>query len=240
MGVRSGCRRRPSRSRLVRRNRIQAGTVARAGPPSAKLLLADDVESAARLEPLDLLGAERVEPLEVDGGAVGLVDGAAHGHVGGQVAQAVHADAVVFADLVEDGSVGEGERQEPLLLQVGLVDAGEAAGEDHLAVAEAGLHRGVLPRAALAHVLVADGDPADAFLVEVLGDVGVRAGLAVEGVLPEAGLTRLGVDGAEVEVAGDVLEVTSRSEEHTSELQSLMRITYAVFFLKNKKNHITK
>src|SRR3546814_2886436 len=28
-----------------------------------------------------------------------------------------------------------------------------------------------------------------------------------------------------------------RSEEHTSELQSLMRISYAVFCLKNKKNH---
>src|SRR3546814_10422461 len=28
-----------------------------------------------------------------------------------------------------------------------------------------------------------------------------------------------------------------RSEEHTSELQSLMRISYAVFFLKNKKNN---
>src|SRR3546814_10179699 len=28
-----------------------------------------------------------------------------------------------------------------------------------------------------------------------------------------------------------------RSEEHTSELQSLMRISYAVFFLKNKKTH---
>src|SRR3546814_6762028 len=27
-----------------------------------------------------------------------------------------------------------------------------------------------------------------------------------------------------------------RSEEHTSELQSLMRISYAVFFLKKKKN----
>src|SRR3546814_1446389 len=29
-----------------------------------------------------------------------------------------------------------------------------------------------------------------------------------------------------------------RSEEHTSELQSLMRISYAVFCLKNKKKHI--
>src|SRR3546814_10382740 len=34
-----------------------------------------------------------------------------------------------------------------------------------------------------------------------------------------------------------VLRITSsaRSEEHTSELQSLMRISYAVFCLKNKK-----
>src|SRR3546814_5777903 len=29
----------------------------------------------------------------------------------------------------------------------------------------------------------------------------------------------------------------SRSEEHTSELQSLMRISYAVFFLKKKTNN---
>src|SRR3546814_4406170 len=31
----------------------------------------------------------------------------------------------------------------------------------------------------------------------------------------------------------------SRSEEHTSELQSLMRISYAVFCLKKKKNNIS-
>src|SRR3546814_8187972 len=31
-----------------------------------------------------------------------------------------------------------------------------------------------------------------------------------------------------------------RSEEHTSELQSLMRISYAVFCLKNKNNHPMK
>src|SRR3546814_4700440 len=30
-----------------------------------------------------------------------------------------------------------------------------------------------------------------------------------------------------------------RSEEHTSELQSLMRISYAVFCLKQKKQHLT-
>src|SRR3546814_2879586 len=35
------------------------------------------------------------------------------------------------------------------------------------------------------------------------------------------------------------LTLEFRSEEHTSELQSLMRISYAVFCLKKKKNKIT-
>src|SRR3546814_10494399 len=33
--------------------------------------------------------------------------------------------------------------------------------------------------------------------------------------------------------------IVQRSEEHTSELQSLMRISYAVFCLKKKNKHIT-
>src|SRR3546814_3262342 len=36
---------------------------------------------------------------------------------------------------------------------------------------------------------------------------------------------------------GDVVGIFFRSEEHTSELQSLMRISYAVFCLKKKNNH---
>src|SRR3546814_10102839 len=36
---------------------------------------------------------------------------------------------------------------------------------------------------------------------------------------------------------GDDYPFASRSEEHTSELQSLMRISYAVFCLKKKKIH---
>src|SRR3546814_4377907 len=43
------------------------------------------------------------------------------------------------------------------------------------------------------------------------------------------------VEGAVVLVGGDP---GIRSEEHTSELQSLMRISYAVFCLKKKKNNI--
>src|SRR3546814_9964976 len=38
---------------------------------------------------------------------------------------------------------------------------------------------------------------------------------------------------------GRTASSTSRSEEHTSELQSLMRISYAVFCLKKKKNKHT-
>src|SRR3546814_1679920 len=37
--------------------------------------------------------------------------------------------------------------------------------------------------------------------------------------------------------AGDVVAVDLRSEEHTSELQSLMRISYAVFCLKKTHYH---
>src|SRR3546814_8103612 len=38
-------------------------------------------------------------------------------------------------------------------------------------------------------------------------------------------------------VRGSISRVTDRSEEHTSELQSLMRISYAFFFLKKKNKH---
>src|SRR3546814_2238936 len=38
----------------------------------------------------------------------------------------------------------------------------------------------------------------------------------------------------------DLVDNTTRSEEHTSELQSLMRISYAVFCLKKKKNPDTR
>src|SRR3546814_19588559 len=40
--------------------------------------------------------------------------------------------------------------------------------------------------------------------------------------------------------ADHAVEVGRRSEEHTSELQSLMRISYAVFCLKKKNEHKSK
>src|SRR3546814_2767913 len=41
----------------------------------------------------------------------------------------------------------------------------------------------------------------------------------------------------DIAAAFSVVEAPGRSEEHTSELQSLMRISYAVFCLKKKKIH---
>src|SRR3546814_6799250 len=47
----------------------------------------------------------------------------------------------------------------------------------------------------------------------------------------------LGIEGTVAEHHGGGGNGGKRSEEHTSELQSLMRISYAVFCLKKKKQH---
>src|SRR3546814_4220497 len=60
---------------------------------------------------------------------------------------------------------------------------------------------------------------------------------AVAAVLLTAQLSpaELAASGVMIGVALLLLGLTGRSEEHTSELQSLMRISYAVFCLKKKK-----
>src|SRR3546814_5036559 len=60
----------------------------------------------------------------------------------------------------------------------------------------------------------------------------VPLGWAKEGPILTQSRIDLPREGANV-AAGEV--AVARSEEHTSELQSLMRISYAVFCLKNKK-----
>src|SRR3546814_1281771 len=44
--------------------------------------------------------------------------------------------------------------------------------------------------------------------------------------------------GEATKLAGRMLDSDKRSEEHTSELQSLMRISYAVFCLKKKHKYL--
>src|SRR3546814_9273907 len=74
--------------------------------------------------------------------------------------------------------------------------------------------------------------------------VGVGQNIAFLSRLIDHPLFRSGqVDTGLIEREREVLlppQVEVRSEEHTSELQSLMRISYAVFCLKKKKNKYTK
>src|SRR3546814_9687696 len=55
-----------------------------------------------------------------------------------------------------------------------------------------------------------------------------------------AAINDLVSEGIEQGLADETQVLYIRSEEHTSELQSLMRISYAVFCLKTKKRHIRK
>src|SRR3546814_3353992 len=89
----------------------------------------------------------------------------------------------------------------------------------------------------------ADLHGGEAFLGEAFGGLGQRAGIAQHargGVGAHA--VAAPAEQAPHRLAGDLagevpereVEGPARSEEHTSELQSLMRISYAVFCLKKK------
>src|SRR3546814_3870776 len=60
----------------------------------------------------------------------------------------------------------------------------------------------------------------------------LRRGMAV---IEDAGIPQTGIYEPTMAHLSEKPSVERRSEEHTSELQTLMRITYAVFCLKNKK-----
>src|SRR3546814_3158925 len=92
-----------------------------------------------------------------------------------------------------------------------------------------------------------DGEPADAWLCQGLGDV-VLLKQMIEN--SEAGEERKRLERRKLDALVGYCETMrcrrqvllasfgeeyARSEEHTSELQSLMRISYAVFCLKKKK-----
>src|SRR3546814_3075692 len=84
--------------------------------------------------------------------------------------------------------------------------------------------------------------PVEAVADGQLGQAGLHAGAAFVRRPPKLAVERVHAGGAALveRVAGVggvrwVQVVRLRSEEHTSELQSLMRISYAVFCLKKKK-----
>src|SRR3546814_2180006 len=70
---------------------------------------------------------------------------------------------------------------------------------------------------------------------------GINPDEALDNVIKHKILPKIAFDTARPAGSGrsrrELLDEFRRSEEHTSELQSLMRISYAVFFLKKKKTN---
>src|SRR3546814_3653109 len=76
-------------------------------------------------------------------------------------------------------------------------------------------------------------------MIDCPGSLDEEANLALARAIRRAGLETVVPSGGSVR-SGAVELWLERSEEHTSELQSLMRISYAVFCLKKKKNNKIK
>src|SRR3546814_5286703 len=83
-------------------------------------------------------------------------------------------------------------------------------------------------------------------LMVVIVIIGLLATIVAINVIPATDTARVEKAKADIATIEQALEQyrldnlsypAGRSEEHTSELQSLMRISYAVFCLKNKKQH---
>src|SRR2546427_608271 len=129
------------------------------------------VQRRSGLEPADLLYRQAVIRLDRHRFAVGLMNGDAHRLARRQSLQPRHADPVGLLDLVVVLGIGEGQGQDALLLQIGLMNAGEALRDDDLHPQEPRRHGCVLPAAPLAVVFVPDNRRADP-----LGLVAARGG----------------------------------------------------------------
>lgn len=146
---------------------------------------------------------------DVEGGATVLgVDTEGHGLANLELS-AQEVDLVLGVDLVVVGRIGEGQRKHTLLLQVGLVDTSEGAGDDGETTEVTGLESGVLTGRALTVVPVTNDNPLDTTSLVVTGSSGDGIVLLGEVVLDLVGLTVLLVGGTDQHVVGDVVQVAT-------------------------------
>jgi hypothetical protein len=106
-------------------------------------------------------------------------------------------DLVGTLDPVVVLGVSEGEGKHTLLLQVGLVDTGEAADDDGKTTEETGLKGSVLTRRSLTVVVVTDDDPLDSFVAVGSSNFGDRTVSSIELIQDVVGLAVLSVDGTD-------------------------------------------
>lgn len=171
-------------------------------------LASHGVQGGTVSEPLNLGVVEGVVELDVEGLALLGVDTEGDRLANGELG-AEQVNLVLRADLVVVGRVGEGQRKHTLLLQVGLVDTGETAGDDSNTAKVTGLQSGVLTRATLTVVPVTDNNPLDAASLVVTSSSRDSTVLASDEVLDLVSLTVLGVDGTDEHVVRNVVKVTT-------------------------------
>ncbi len=95
------------------------------------------------------------------GSAVLVANNASHRPAGRQIGHTDEADTVVLPNALVVIRILECKRQQPLLFQIRLVNACEAAGDHRATPAEKPRgERGVLPAAAFAVIEIADHHPA--------------------------------------------------------------------------------
>jgi len=134
----------------------------------------------------------------------------AHGdRLTGSQLSAEDVDLVIRLDAVIVGGVDESERKHTLLLQVGLVDTSEGAGNDGETAQVAGLQSGVLTGRALTVVPVTDDNPLDALGLVVTGNSRDGVPGTSELVLDLVGLAVGSVDGTDEHVVRDVVQVAT-------------------------------
>ena len=172
------------------------------------------VQGRAVAEPLDLGLVEGVAELDIVRLAILGVDAHRDGLADGELG-AHQVDLVIRLDLVVVRRVGEGQREHTLLLQVGLVDTGEAAGDDGKTAQVAGLQSGMLARATLTVVPVTNDNPLDAARLVITGSGGDGVILLGESVLDLVGLAVLSVDRTDQHVVGDVVQVATVLQPRT-------------------------
>lgn len=177
-------------------------------------LLGHGVESGTVLEPLNLGLVEGVREGDLESLTVGGLDTESDGLANSKLS-AEDVDLVIGVDPVVVGGVGEGERKHTLLLEVGLMDTSERAGDDGETTKVAGLESGVLTRRTLTVVPITDNDPTDALGLVVTGNSGDGIPLTSGEVLDLVGLTVGSVDGTNQHVVGDVVEMTTVLEPRT-------------------------
>lgn len=152
------------------------------------------VKSAASLEPLDLALVEGVSERDLVNGAVGVLGDQSQVLARGEGLETLDANLVLGGDLVVVGGVGEGQSEHALLLQVGLVDTSEGAGDDGETAEETGLKSSMFTGRALAVVVVTNDNPLDAVVAVVSSGLRNTSPLAGDLVLDLVGFLVGNVD----------------------------------------------